>query len=518
MADTNLRYLRLYQEELPEPSRRKRDSIGSLPQVLTAFQNLTGWSLEYLPPSENSPNGLTRSAPVNPDVGVTPGRLRLDSPDASPAPESVEGMASALSAMLDELLSTHQALCHREAELAAGVPLVPHPQEQRHLAERLQAILKGGAEAVSGHAAALYLLDEATTHLKLRASWGLSHERFVDPPRHLEHALADLEAMLGHAVVLEDITLLAHWNAPEDFRAAVCLPVSTPTTILGTFWVFCREPRDFTDAQTGILEIVAGRVAAELEREMLLKEAMDGAGLKRQLAAAERIQRNQLPTVAPLLDGWDIAGWSEQAGEIGGDFYDWFCLPDGLLVVATGTACDSGIAGAMVANNTRAALRSHAQYQREADRLLRQINLTLWTGSAGDQSASLFTGLIETATGRISYAAAGQPSAILLQSQGWQSLVRPSARLGESPEAEFEAHAMRVRVGEALLLFTPGCRDTRDQTGHPLGEVALADFLTSRLALPAKELVALARDRFEACCRPGSRQDRTILLLKRTNP
>jgi len=267
-----------------------------------------------------------------------------------------------------------------------------------------------------------------------------------------------------------------------------------------------------------MLEIVAGRIAAELEREMLLNEAVGTAQIKRQLAAAERIQRNQLPTIAPLLDGWDIAGWTEQAGEIGGDFYDWFCLPDGLLVVATGSAGESGIAGAMIAGNVRAALRSHAQYHRDADRLLRQINLTLWTGSAGDQAASLFGGLVETATGHIGYASAGQPSAILLQSQGWQSLVRPFTRLGEGPEAEFEPCDTRLRAGEALLLFTPGCRNTRDQSGHPLGEVALADILTARLALPAKELVSIARDRFETHARPNSRQDRAILIVKRTNP
>ena len=33
-----------------------------------------------------------------------------------------------------------------KAELAAGVPLVPHPEEKQHLASRLQAVLRAGAE------------------------------------------------------------------------------------------------------------------------------------------------------------------------------------------------------------------------------------------------------------------------------------------------------------------------------------------------------------------------------------
>ena len=45
--------------------------------------------------------------------------------------------------MLGELLQTRYALWRREAELAAGVPVVPHREEEKHLAARLEAVLKG---------------------------------------------------------------------------------------------------------------------------------------------------------------------------------------------------------------------------------------------------------------------------------------------------------------------------------------------------------------------------------------
>ena len=97
------------------------------------------------------------------------------------------------------------------------------------------------------------------------------------------------------------------WNMPEDFPAAVCVPVSTPTTLLGTLWVFCNEKRDFNDRETNIVEVVAGRLASDLEREMLLRAGTDGAELQKQVAAAERLQRNELPTISPLLEGWSVA-------------------------------------------------------------------------------------------------------------------------------------------------------------------------------------------------------------------
>ena len=163
--------------------------------------------------------------------------------------------------------------------------------------------------------------------------------------------------MLGHAVVLEDAPMMRHWRAPEEFAAAVCVPVSTSTTILGTLWMFSNAKRDFTDAQTNIVEVIAGRLAADLEREMLWQEGFAAAAIKKQIAAAERMQRNQLPTVAPVLDHWDLAGWTAQAEALGGDFHDWFCLPDGLLAVAIGHAMDGGIPAALAASGLKAALR-----------------------------------------------------------------------------------------------------------------------------------------------------------------
>ena len=147
------------------------------------------------------------------------------------------------------------------------------------LAARLQAAVKSAANAVEGQAAALYLLDEGTSELKLRSCWGLPFDRLTAPARRLQGSLADLEALLGHAVVLENTSLMPGWNAPEDFAAAICVPVSSSTTVLGTLWIFCDETRDFTDAQTSVAEIVAGKIATDLEREMLLHEGVKGGQL-----------------------------------------------------------------------------------------------------------------------------------------------------------------------------------------------------------------------------------------------
>ncbi|MDY0165237.1 MAG: SpoIIE family protein phosphatase [Thermoguttaceae bacterium] len=505
-----------------EDVRPPQPAVGSLAAVLRAFQKATGWQLCYLPSEPSDAGKPDLSAPESPGVGVSPGQLRLAA-DATvtngrrPAIDrsNAQALASSLSDMLGELLHTQRALWLREAELAAGVPVVPHADEQAHLADRLEAVLKGGANAVGCQAAALYLLDEATTQLKLHSCWGLPLDRLTAPPRTLKGAVADLEAMLGHAVVLDDHVSLRHWNPPEDFAAAVCVPVSSPTTILGTLWFFADRRRGFSGHETNILEVVAGRIASDLEREMLWREGTDGARLKRQLAAVQRIQRGQLPSISPLLDGWDLAGWTQQSESVGGDFYDWFGLPGGLLAVAVGDALERGLEAAFGATALKAALRAHAPYHREAQETLARLNLSLWTGSTGDQYASMFLGLIETATGRISCAAAGRTGARLLRPDGWQSLDEPGPRLGESPETVFDPFGCELAPGEALVLMTDGLAGAPGTSANSCAD-GIADALVPRLHLPAEQLVRMVQDRLERQPKTAKADDRTLLLVKRT--
>ena len=528
MTESKLNRPRVFREESLHRAQPDIDQVAGWPKLLAAFREATGWSLEYhCGPKPTHPTDHAWSAPVNPGVGTAPGHVRLDlvrsasaASGAKRAPAAVKKLACGVAEMLGELLRTQRALWQREAELAAGVPVVVGPDEEKHLAARLQAVLRGGAEALGCHAAALYLLDEATTSLKLRSGWGLPTERLADPARPLQGALADLEAMLGHAVVLEDTDLLPDWNPPEDFPSAACVPVATGATILGTLWVFCQSRRDFNDRETNILEVVAGRLAADLEREMLLHESVQGALFQREMASAERIQRGQLPAIPPLLEAWDIAGWAPHTGAPHGDFFDWFSTPEGLTAVALGAVDTGGLEAALTAAALRGAIRAHGQYHRDPDALLGQVNLTLWTGSAGDLAASLFCGLIDAREDLIRYAAAGSPSVFLLESGTWKPLVEATLPLGSGPEAAYSEGGHRLQAGEVVLALA--LKDGQPSEAAKADDVA-AGTLVAALPncapeLPAKEFLILARQAIQSRTPDGRERLGAMLVVKRRYP
>jgi phosphoserine phosphatase RsbU/P len=519
-------HLKLYTEHSPKVVRPPIEAIGCLPGIVRAFQTMTGWSLRYVAGVESKPTVEgTWTVSITPGEGSPPGHLRLEPLDSAQSTgvtreavdfETAKALALAIAGMLDELQQTRHVLWQREAELAAGVPLVPLGDEESHLAEKLQTTLRGAAEAVDCQAAALYLIDDATTVLKMRSCWGLPFERLMAPPRSMKGELADLEALLGHAVVLENTALMPGWKSPEDFASAVCVPVSSATMLLGTLWVFGTEVHEFTDQQVHIIEIVAGKLAADLEREMLLRAGMDGALMKKQWTAAERLQRNQLPTISPMLDNWDISAWAAQGQELGGAFYDWFCLSDGLLAVTLGDAMDRGLEAAMSACAVKAAVRAHGQYHRQAEQTLQQVNLTLWTGSAGDQFADMFYGLIDIASGRVCYSMAGKPSVLLLSKGDWKSLSHISPPLGESPETDYEQFGHKLKPGEALVVFNEGFRKAADKHGSPLEESGLGELLSANIHLSADQLSSMARECLRLHAAQPDLDDVAILIIKRT--
>lgn len=406
----------------PPPQPPAFEELPGLRELCRNFSQATGWPLRFVRELKPSVE-LMWSAAVCPGVDPTPGYLRIDLGNASSLDdlrrriplEAAERLAESICRQLQREWELRTALFEREAELATAIPVVARPDDNPQLARRLQAILESAARSIGCRAAALYLLDDATTQLKLRSSCGLPVDCFTRPARPLANALADLEALLGHAVVLDSPILFARWNVPEPCQSALCVPVSSPTVPLGTLWFFHDAPREFSDEQTNLCEIVAGRLAAELERGALLNEQAQSQSERRVWESAIQGVIPAGPNVPPLVSGWEIAGWSEQAGQLGGAFHDWLVLPDGRMAVWVGDACDGGIAGAFGAAALRGMLRcelENAPVAADWTQLLRRCHRALAALSAGDHWAGLLLLIIDPHSGEIEALSSGRPLAI----------------------------------------------------------------------------------------------------------
>ena len=510
-------FLRLHVEDRFHEPASPATVTESSEQLLGALEAISGWSLRLAPTgNQRSAATLVWKTPIESGAGVADRQLEIhrtaavaDAGAQRVDLEPLVAVAGPLAELLSELSHAEHSLWQREAELAAGVPVLARSDEAEHLALRLEAVLRGGGEAVGCQAAALYLLDDATSQLKLRSVWGLPRRRLTDPPRALSQAMADLEALLGHVVVLDQTPpMVTGWQSPEAFPTAVCAPVSTPSIPLGTLWMYSDRRRDFSEHETNLIEMVAGRLAADLEREILLAQGEQSSSARRAIDSAALWQQHQLPQIAPLLDGWELAGSTRPSDHVTPLFHDWALLPDGRLAVAIGDCRSNQLDGAMLAAQIRGALRTHYELDPDPGRVLSRLNRTLWTMSVGDQQASLFYGLLDPQRGKLRYAVAGSVAGVYGGPQRLRTLAEPGPLLGLDDTAEYVRHQASLSPGSLLAVSGNGPSIASDDSNK------LKRRLAQHPSARAWELVRMLESSFDEHG-ANSTIDRSILVLRR---
>ena len=277
-----------YMQNFP-PEQRNLDPndapfVESMPDALLKFKRALGYDLRFVKPcarrpdEKNDPNA--DSILVGSPNEKVYGALRLEkTPTAERAVDYDDARALAVSVadLLAENFRWRDSLAERDAALAA-VAARPSDFESQRRAERpraqiLRDALRSGALALGNFAAAaLYILDDNTTKLQTAAIWRLPDDRLLAPPRPLRGARAEVEALLGAAVVINSEELAEEWKAPEIFPCGVCIPIATNATILGVAWFFNNTPRKIGPRETEILDLVAKNIAAEIERDELAQQ------------------------------------------------------------------------------------------------------------------------------------------------------------------------------------------------------------------------------------------------------
>src|ERR687898_1049139 len=105
--------------------------------------------------------------------------------------------------------------------------------------------------------------------------------------------------------------------------------------------------KEFKASHILIHRIVGGKITdewsqgsglAELAQQRLEQERIERERIEQELQVARSIQQASLPEEMPTLEGWQISPFYQPAREVGGDFYDFFELPDERLVLVVGDA------------------------------------------------------------------------------------------------------------------------------------------------------------------------------------
>jgi serine phosphatase RsbU (regulator of sigma subunit)/ketosteroid isomerase-like protein len=230
-----------------------------------------------------------------------------------------------------------------------------------------------------------------------------------------------------------------------------------------------------------IHRIVGGKIAeewglttsdSELMGQRLEQERIERELIEQELGLARTIQQASLPKEVPRLEGWQISPYYQPAREVGGDFYDFFDLEDGRVVVVVGDATGKGMPAALIAEATSNMLRAVAQALGSSSPggVLSRVNETLLARIPPNMFVTCFYAILEPNSGSLSYANAGHDLPYLYRGRGEAEELRARGMpLGLMPGMSYEEKEIDLDVGEGVFFYSDGLVEAHDPKGEMFG-------------------------------------------------
>jgi serine phosphatase RsbU (regulator of sigma subunit) len=192
--------------------------------------------------------------------------------------------------------------------------------------------------------------------------------------------------------------------------------------------------------------------------------------VEQELRVARSIQQASLPKEVPELEGWQINPYYRPAREVGGDFYDFFELPNGHLGLVVGDATGKGVPAALVMASARSMLRAVAQASDYSPGdVLRRVNDSLVTDIPPNMFVTCFCAILDPESGRLHYANAGHDLPYLHRNGDAEELRATGMPLGLMPGMSYEEKETLLDVGDIALLYSDGLVEAHDPKGEMFG-------------------------------------------------
>ena len=187
--------------------------------------------------------------------------------------------------------------------------------------------------------------------------------------------------------------------------------------------------------------------------------------IESELQIARNIQMAMLPKVFPPYPDRhdiDLYGQLTPAREVGGDLYD-FHIRDEKLFFCIGDVSGKGVPAALVMAVTRALFRTASARENDPAKILTSMNNIMVEGNDSYMFVTMFVGIMDLATGHLSYSNAGHDAPILMGKEGNGNLpCDANLPLGISPGWEFTLQETVIDSKTIIFLYTDGLTEAEN--------------------------------------------------------
>jgi len=197
------------------------------------------------------------------------------------------------------------------------------------------------------------------------------------------------------------------------------------------------------------------------------------------MALARAIQRAELRTDGTQGDGYRLASLMNAAREVGGDFYDYYTLPDGRLVVTIADVSGKGIPAAFFMMKARTTLKACIFEASSLADAVAKANVRLARNNPAEMFVTAWVGIFDRMTGEIEFVSAGHNPPLVRRprpsdrpSVEWLQAPR-SAALGVFETAHYRSVRTALAPGDRLFLYTDGVNEAMNPGGELFGNERL---------------------------------------------
>lgn len=352
--------------------------------------------------------------------------------------------------------------------------------------------------------------------------WGLPHEALISLRlRDGEEALASALSSRRARLFQQDEFDLGE-AAPYNFDRLLILPLCTTDQTWGSINLVAPDRvRDTDDPHLEAVRSGVALAATAVENALLLEMKLQSEREQAQLRVGHQIQSALIPTEAPRVPGLDIAGSSVSATMIGGDYLDYFELPDGRTGMVVADVAGKGVPAGLIMTATRAMFRTAAIRHEDPGTILTEVNSLLCAEDFGGRFVTAIFLAIDCDSQHVEFATAGHDAPLVLRARDGSvaSDPQPALPLGLRPSAEPGRGSFELETGDFLVAFTDGVTEAMDADRNQFSMESLEAVLRENAACSSASILeAIVAAIDQHCGAQPRHDDTTLIVVRRIDP
>jgi phosphoserine phosphatase RsbU/P len=331
--------------------------------------------------------------------------------------------------------------------------------------------------------------------------------------------------------VNETLDSVLSLNAQQDTRfigteslviqgtcSVMCVPLVIDAQAIGVLYVDTLSPfKQFDRDQLRLFTALGNIAAGHIQRQRLLEEAILRRAYERELSQAAEIQRRLLAVEPVSREGYAFFAANQPCLAVGGDYFDLIDCGERGVVLAIGDVCGKGMGAAILMSNLQATVRAEVRAGGDPKSIGERLNASLYASTSADKFVTLFLGVLEPETGRLTYVNAGHDAPLLLRrgSKTCEELGATGLVSGILPDAPLSAASVVLGPGDLLYGYTDGLREAQSPDGDEFSAERLMDRLVAHRELPAPEIAGQMTAEVRQFTQGGEPQDDMTQLVVR---